>query len=232
MVVEAVIFDLDDTLYDERQFVRSGHKAVSSYIAEKYGIDREDFYRLLTSIFSKQGRTNVFDSALKRLSIYEKSIVLDMVKTYRKHHPNIALFRDARKILPEIRKNYRTGLITDGIPGVQKSKVYALKIQNLFDQITYATLFGGKEDVKPFLITLKKLKVKPSESIYIDDNPNKGFTAAKKIGIQTVRILRGPNKNITLADKDQKPEFEIRNLQQLFKVIDTIENEGTSKNIV
>ena len=232
MTVEAVIFDLDDTLYDERKFVRSGHRAVSSYLAEKYGVDRESCYRLLSNIFSNQGRSNVFDSALKKLNIYRKETVQEMVTVYRNHIPSIVLFREAQKLLAKLKKKCRLGLITDGVLEVQKNKVKTLKIQHLFDVITYAVEYGGKHSVKPFLVTLKKLKVPASESIYVDDNPLKGFSAAKKTGIRTVRILRGPNKNLRIVDEGCKPEFEIQNLQQLFKVICTIQKEETPKQNV
>lgn len=65
MTIEAVIFDLDNTLYDEKQFVRSGFRAVSNRMAEKYGIKEEKLYDLLLNIFSKQGRNEVFDNALR-----------------------------------------------------------------------------------------------------------------------------------------------------------------------
>lgn len=232
MTIEAVIFDLDDTLYDERQFVRSGHRAVSNYLAEKYGVNRESCYRLLSSIFSKQGRSNLFDSALQKLNIYNKETVQEMVRVYRNHLPKIFLFKEAQKLLLKLKEKYRLGLITDGALEVQKNKVKTLKIQDFFDVITYAVEYGGKHSVEPFLATLKKLKVPASQSIYVDDNPLKGFSAARKTGIRTVRILTGPSKNLRIVDEGCKPEFEIQNLQQLFKVIYIIQEEVPNQNVL
>jgi putative hydrolase of the HAD superfamily len=218
MRIKAVIFDLDNTLYDEKQFVRSGFRAVSNHMAEKYGMNREKLYDLLLSIFSKQGREKVFDIALKKLNLYKKEVVLEMVEVYRTHFPNITLNKDAQEVLPKLKKKYTIGLITDGIKKVQESKVEALNIKDLFDVITYAVEHGGKNNIQAFQVTLEKLEVKPSETICVDDNPLKGFVVAKKHGIHTVRILRGEHRDLKV-NKHCKPEFEIKNLRQLFNVI-------------
>jgi putative hydrolase of the HAD superfamily len=223
MTIKAVIFDLDDTLYDEKEFVKSGFKVVSSYMAKKCDLDEEKFYNLLLSVFSEKGRNNVFDLALKKLNMHEKGIVAEMVRIYREHFPNITLFREAQKLLPELKKEYRLGLVTDGIKEVQKNKVEALNIESLFDVITYAVEFGGKNNAEPFLATLERLKVKPSESIYVDDNPLKGFTAAKKIGVITVRVLKGEDENIEIVDEQSKPDFQIRSLRELLAIINMVQ---------
>ncbi|MCK4528882.1 HAD-IA family hydrolase, partial [candidate division WOR-3 bacterium] len=211
-------FDLDNTLYNEKQFVRSGFRAVSNYMVEKYGINEERLYDLLLSTFSKQGREKVFDKALKKLNLYKKEIVLEMVEVYRNHSPKITIYRDTQEVLPKLKKKYRVGLITGGVKKVQESKVKALNIEGFFDSITYAIEHNGKNNTQVFMATLEKLRVKPSESIYIDDNPLKGFFVARKLGIHTVRILRGEHKELK-GDKPYYPEFEIRNLRQLLNII-------------
>lgn len=146
-----------------------------------------------------------------------------MVKVYRSHFPNIKLYKDAQKVLPEMKKRYRVGLITDGIKKVQEKKVEALNIKDLFDVITYAIEHGGKNNIQPFQATLEKLGVEPSESIYIGDSPLKGFDMAKKLGIHTIRILRGEYRDRE-ADKRNKPQLQIKDLHQLLlcKSINTL----------
>lgn len=222
MSIKAVIFDLDNTLYDERQFVESGFRAVSEYATKKHGVNEEKFYSLLL-FFLKYGRKKVFDRALKKLNMYNKENVLAMVKVYRDHIPRIKVSRDDLEVLLEIRKKYRTGLITDGIKVTQKNKVEALNLQNHFDVITYAIEYGGKKDVDTFQTTLKKLDANPSETIYVDDNPLKGCLVAKELGIHTVRILRGEYRDLKV-DKDFEAEFEIRDLKQIVDVIRSIAN--------
>lgn len=221
MRIEAVIFDLDNTLYDEHQFVKSGFRTVSKHMAKEYSVEEAAFYEALLDVFLKSGRGSVFDLALKNFNIYEKETVLKMLDIYRSHIPDITLFGDAEEILPQIRDEYHTALLTDGLKRVQENKVEALKIRGLFDVITYAADYGGK-NIQAFSATLERLRVEPSVCMYVDDNPFKGFAAAKKLGIHTVRILRGEHKDLEVTDERCEPEFEILNLRQLTSLMSSV----------
>ena len=224
MQVEAVIFDMDNTLYDERQYVRSGFRAVSEYMAREFEMDKDHLYRLLLSIFSKKGRGEVFNLALEELNMENEETVLEMVNVYRNHSPIITLFKGSKNMLFRLRQRYRLGLITDGVKKVQEIKVRALDIVSLFDVITYAVEYGGKANIEVFLTTLRKLKTKPSHSIYVDDNPTRAFAIAKELGIHTIRIMKGENKNIAAPDEESKPDFEIGDLKEILGIVHYIES--------
>jgi putative hydrolase of the HAD superfamily len=219
----AVLLDLDNTLYDEHQFVKSGFKAVSQAMAQKFGINEKTVYRSFSHIFLKHGRKQVFTQVLGDLGIYDDEIVSEMVEVYRSHMPHISAFRDAHNVLLRIKQKCSLGLITDGLRGIQENKVKALNLSGYFDVITYADDYGGKYSPKPFLVTLEQLQVTANESVYVDDNPQKGFAVAKELGIQTVRILRGEHKNLKVDDERCKPDFEIRNLYQLENLVNYLQ---------
>ncbi len=223
MRVEVVIFDLDNTLYDERKYVRSGFRAVSEYMAEKFKMDKDQLFRLFLSIFSKKGRGEVFNLALEEFNMKNEETVLEMVNVYRNHSPIITVSKGTKNILFKLRQRHRLGLITDGVKKVQEIKVKALDIASFFDVITYAVEYGGKNK-EVFLATLEKLKTKPPYSIYVDDNPTKAFAVAKKLGVHTIRIRKGENKNIVAADEQCKPDFEIRRLEEVLGIIHYIES--------
>ena len=223
MRVDAVIFDMDNTLYDEKQYVRSGFKAVSEYMAEKFKMDKDQMFRLFWRIFSKKGRGEVFNIALREFNMKKEETIQEMINVYRNHSPNITVFKDTEDTLSKLRQRHHLGLITDGVKKVQEVKVEALKIASFFDAITYAVEYGGKNN-EAFLTTLEKLKTKPPNSVYIDDNPTKTFAIAKKLGIHTIRIRKGENKSIANADEQCKPDFEIRNLEEVLGIIQYIES--------
>ena len=56
------IFDLDDTLYDEREYVRSGFDAVDNYMASN-GV--HGFGNTIWSLFENGARGNTFNLALE-----------------------------------------------------------------------------------------------------------------------------------------------------------------------
>jgi putative hydrolase of the HAD superfamily len=223
MRVEAIIFDMDNTLYDESQYVRSGFRAVSEYMAEKFKMDKDQMYSLFLSILSKKGRGEVFNTALEEFNMKKEETIQKMISVYRNHSPIITVFKDTNNTLSKLKQKHRLGLITDGVKKVQEIKVEALKIASFFDVITYAIDYGGKNNAV-FLATLEKLKTNPANSVYIDDNPTQTFAIAKNLGIHTIRIRKGENKTIINADEQSKPDFEISNLEEILGIIKYIES--------
>lgn len=220
MKIKAVIFDLDNTLYDEHQFVKSGYMAVSEYLSKKNKVDRKEFYKLLWNTFISHGREKVFNRALKKIGIYDKEKVKELVKVYRSHFPNIKPYRGTFGILSQLKRKYLLGLITDGIKSVQKRKVEALKIKDFFDLIIYTGQYGPKNykpNTFPYLKILKKFKIKPFESLYVGDNPFKDFKGARKLGIVTVRILKGEYRNLNVINNVS--DYKIKNLKELLSIL-------------
>ena len=73
-----IVFDLDDTLYDEITYVRSSLFKVAVYLSEKYNIDKDIIYVDLNDVLEKKGRGNVFDIILSNYGIYSKIEVKKM----------------------------------------------------------------------------------------------------------------------------------------------------------
>ena len=94
-----LIFDLDDTLYPEITYVKSGFLAVSDFIFKKFDLDKDLSYKILLKILKRDGRGKIFDSFLKENNIYSKKNVKECISIYRNHTPYINLYRDARKCI-------------------------------------------------------------------------------------------------------------------------------------
>jgi len=220
--ISTIIFDLDDTLYEEMQFVKGGFKVVSEYLSKEFNVDRKSTYLLLLDILEKRGRGKIFDIALEKLEISNNKLVEKLVYIYRTHEPNISLHKDAVKTLDYFKKNnYKLGIITDGNVDVQKNKFQSLNFNVEFDAIIYSDEYGisnRKPSTSPYKKALNKIGCKGNEAVYIGDDPNKDFIGAKKLGILTIRILRGKYKDIRLS-KDYEAEFKITNLEQIKRII-------------
>ncbi len=220
-MIRAVIFDLDDTLYDEMQFVKGGFKAVSSCIS-KNNSNQNTVYRMLLDVLEKHGRGHTFDIALKKLGLYSKKLIPKLVEVYRIHQPNLSPYPDVRTVLSALRKQgYKLGLITDGNVEVQRNKVEALKVKDFFDCIIFSDEYGiEKQKPNPFSYqkAMEELKASARETIYVGDNPYKDFVNAKKLKIQTVRVLRGQYKNLVVA-KTHKADYHINSLGEVLSII-------------
>ena len=224
MTIKAILFDLDDTLYEEKLFVKSGFKEVAKVINNKFNIDEKIFYKILIDIFNKGTRGNIFNLALKRVNItYEEDIIRSMVNVYRMHKPKIKLAEDIKSLIIKLKKVYSLGIITDGYFEVQKKKVQALKLEELFDIIIYTDRYGRefwKPNVFGYKLALKNLEVSPEETVYIGDNPYKDFIGAKEIGITTVRILKPEQEYSKVRlDKEYEADYEIKELHEIINVL-------------
>ena len=194
MTIKAILFDLDDTLYDEKQFVKSGFIKVTEFIEDKFKINKKDFYKILIDIFNNGSRGNIFNLALEKVNIiFDENIISSMVKIYREHNPKIRLAEDIKSLIIKLKEIYSLGIVTDGYFEVQKKKIQALKLEELFDSIIYTDKYGReywKPNISGYKLVLEELgDILPEETVYIGDNPHKDFIGAKKLGITTVRLL-------------------------------------------
>ena len=140
--IEALVFDLDDTLYPEMDYVWSGYRAVAARLAGADGA-ADKIFGMLKAAFESGDRSRVFNRVLEQLGrAADGQVVAELVSVYRCHRPVIQLDDGVRELLEGWRDEYRLGLITDGyLPG-QRLKVEALGIEDLFDKIIYTEQLG------------------------------------------------------------------------------------------
>lgn len=216
-MIKAVIFDLDDTLYNEREFVIGGLKETSKYLSEKYDLGYDELLYKTIEILENQGRGKIFNILCQQYNIDEN--IETLVDTYRNAKPKLNLYEDSQYILNKLKGNYKLGLITDGMAKVQWNKIEALSIKEYFNKIIVTDDFG-REYWKPHVFAyeemLRYFKCLPEEAIYVGDNPHKDFVGARCIGLKTVRIIREYGDHMkTKLDKDYEADYNINNLYSL-----------------
>jgi putative hydrolase of the HAD superfamily len=201
-----LIFDLDDTLYDERTYVRSGLRSVAQWAHEEESIDPEHLLSAMESAFSR-GRSNIFDQAFKEVGRTSKTLVQRAVRKYRTHIPDIKISKPARECLDRF-ASWPKYLVTDGNKTVQNLKVQALGIEHEF-RFVYLTYRYGHHHAKPsphcFLKICEQANAAPENFVYIGDNPVKDFKGIKPLGFKTVRVLTGQHAHVEVpktADAD------------------------------
>ncbi|NPV82273.1 MAG: HAD hydrolase-like protein [Candidatus Aminicenantes bacterium] len=220
--IKLLIFDLDDTLYPEIEYVRSGFKEVSKKIASRTGIGQKKVYSNLLREF-QQDKKSVFDRLLRGLNIYSPELLAELINIYRYHKPRIKPYNDVKKTLNILRRRYFLGIVTDGECFRQLTKIEALKLAGYFHKII-CTGEGPKDyqkpSPKPFLDMINYFKVKPSEAAYIADNVKKDFYGPNKLGLLSIRIKRnGLYENFKSKDKIYLPQLEIKSLSELKELI-------------
>jgi len=197
-MITTVIFDLDDTLYDEIEYCRSGLRAASEWLAQRQGRPAaEELLEVMWSEFEAGNRRQVFNAAIRKLGICssseEKQLVSELVEVYRGHSPNIVLPGESRKVLGVLKDRYVLGLITDGYLPAQRLKVEALGLERYFRCIVYTEELG-RDCWKPSAVGFERIMGiagAAAETIaFVADNAKKDFIAPNKLGFFTVQILR------------------------------------------
>lgn len=137
----------------------------------------------------------MFDRLVKLNTIKDQEIIIaELIKAYRNCEPvSLHCNPGILQLLQALRgKKISTGIITDGIVNVQKSKIKALGIQEYIDEIVITDELGGVQYRKPnpigFEKMLERLGVKAQEMVYVGDNPNKDFAIKRYLPIITVRL--------------------------------------------
>lgn len=221
-MIEVLIFDLDDTLYLEKDFVMSGYQAVGKYLADSNVCDRQSAFSCMAETFSTQGRQMVFPTLMEKFPNISATLA-DLIEVYRQHRPAICLFPGYQGLLQEFVHQYRLGVITDGLPAVQARKVRALGLEDVMEKIIYTWEYGtDKQKPHPFAFSLmlESLRAKPGSALFVGDNPDKDCKGAHQAGMICVQVQHpmvsgvGPG-----ATMHEKPEFIIDTLLQLPQIL-------------
>jgi len=220
--MNVVVFDLDDTLFPEEQFVMSGFRAVDAWLVQNRQL--RGFLPLAGRIFHGGERKTVFNCALQQLGApCDDTLIAALVTVYREHLPQIELFDDAQWAIAHARQHARTAIITDGYLAMQRNKVQALALDGRFDLIVYSDIFGRegwKPSPRPYQEVMASLRCSGDDCIYIGDNPTKDFVTARKLGWKTVRIARENGIYCDVqADTEHEADQIIFDLRQLEHII-------------
>lgn len=213
----ALILDLDDTLYLERDYVRSGFDAVGRYVAEKHGVG--DFGERCWRLFESGVRGSTFDQALNAAGLAHMVPCAKLVEVYRNHAPAIRMAEDAGQFLREWPADRPLGLITDGPIASQSAKIAALDLNDRLSPIVLSDEWGTefrKPHDRPFETVERALGLAPNQLTYIADNPSKDFIAPRRRGWRTVRIRRRGGEHSGVEDwSDWPAHTEIASFAEL-----------------
>lgn len=201
-----VVFDLDDTLCAERDFVLSGFQAVS-------GLLGEDISDRMIAWFDA-GEKDALGRALRETG--SKISKNELLEVYREHQPNLELKSGVMDLLKKLREDdHPLGLITDGRSITQRNKIAALGLQQLLDEIVISEEFGS---AKPDERNFRRFETRfPGRDLaYVGDNLAKDFVTPNKLGWTTICLLdAGHNihpQNFDAVAPEFLPQYRIERL--------------------
>ena len=206
------VLDLDDTLYLERDFVKSGYQAVDVFLAKEKSF--HGFFEFAWNEFVKGNTLYVINRFLEKKQCSSMNLLQCAIDIYRNHNPSICLLPDAieffSKNLPE-----NCALITDGYAQTQWNKINTLGLHEKIKKIV-VTGEWGKEYWKPHPRAYFEVQQdRPAgQCVYIADNPQKDFRSPTALKWhKSFRIRRRGALHYHLPTNDIADE--IRSLSEL-----------------
>lgn len=206
-----IVFDLDDTIYNELDYLKSAYKTIAQYLEPKA------WDLLYVSMFSRyRCQLNVFDHLAKLYELDPKTLI----EIYRNHSPiAIKPFDGILEVMKSIKANNgHIGLITDGRVKTQMNKLNSLGLTPYFDEIVISEAITSE---KPALENYKIIEDKfPSKSYYyIADNFKKDFSTPNARAWTTIGLIdNGKNihhKQFEFLEEDLIPRHLIFSFKDL-----------------
>lgn len=200
-MVNTVIFDLDDTLYDQLQPFRNAFELNFKYLSH---VPIEELFicsrKYSDAMFNKSedGSISLLELHTYRIRAACQELGFDISneeaiqfqKLYQREQQKITLFPDMEKLFELLVKtNRQIALLTNGPYQHQMQKISQLALmkwipkENVFisEQIRSA-----KPNPHAFLFIEKKLQLTKSETVYIGDSFDNDIVGAKKVGWKTI----------------------------------------------
>ncbi len=239
MGIQAVFFDLDETLLDDDAAMRGAASLTCHALARKYPwLDIENladtYTRLSNEAWTSYGsvpkatgsvvssgreiRQQVWGRALSLYGISHRDAAELAATVYQQERRRTyRLFPDAVELLTAILGRFKTGIITNGAGDVQREKILVTGIGAFIDELFISGELGvGKPDPEIFRIGLQTLGVSSDEALHIGDSLSSDIAGAKSAGMQTVWVNR---KNMPRDPQLPTPDIEIPSLTNLMPIL-------------
>ncbi|MEK7483274.1 MAG: HAD-IA family hydrolase [Planctomycetota bacterium] len=229
--LQAIFFDIDDTLFSTSSFAEKARKrSIDSMIRLGWKVDPEKAYQELLEVIAEFSPNygSHFDKLVLRMGescsegINSAILIAQAIVSY--HDAKNELLHPYPEVLPFFRMlaktNLALGIITDGLTIKQSEKIIRLGIYPFLNPrfIFISEQLGiSKPNPKIYQFASQRCRIPTNQIMYIGDNPNNDIVPANKVGMITVRYVRDGKHRQTSCTVS--PTHEIQNFEQLREIL-------------
>ncbi|MFL5803745.1 MAG: HAD family hydrolase [Roseiflexaceae bacterium] len=223
----AILFDLDDTLYDLRSYWSGRLRLALDLVLPRYPqLDRDALVRaaLAERVYMAQ-----WPDFLRRQSVADEALIAAAHEIFcREWFEQMALYEDALHTLEALRPRYRLGLITNGPSEIQRRKIERFGLVNYLDVLIVSEEAGvAKPDPAIFALALAQLGVGPAEALFIGDSPEHDLRGAAAAGMACIWMNPGKEQ---LPAGLAPPLATIERLGELLPLLEQLNKEHRTQN--
>ena len=216
MTVDAVCFDLDDTLYDYHQYARAGLREAGAHLEAITGEQYDE--ELLHLYFEEEITAGTFDVLVERHDL-SPALVGDLIEAFHSASTPLDPYDETVPVLERISDSYQLGLLTDGRGG--REKLDRLQIAEYFDVVLVTPTMGcSKHQARPFDELISALDIQPERAMYVGDDPRVDFQVPNQRGMTTIRLRRGRYRDLEPSDPDARADNTLTDLTELIPLVE------------
>jgi HAD superfamily hydrolase (TIGR01549 family) len=216
MTYQAILFDLDDTLYDVRSYWRGRlHEAIGAVLDRYPHFERDE---LVHRAIAEKVYIDKLPAFRRNQGVEDEALIAASHEHFRRDwFKRLMLYEDAARTLEALRPRFKLGLITNGPSRTQRPKIEQFRLIDYLDLLIVSEEVGiAKPDPAIFHIALDQLKVEPSQALFVGDSPEFDLRGAAAAGIPC--IWMNPRGETLPADVPP-PVGEIERLNQLLPLL-------------
>lgn len=195
--IKAIVFDIGGVLLFGDKKIKYGHQNIKVHedMCKKFNLNLKQWFEKIETPYEKSitgewTEKKVLNEFSKKLNTKPEKIKKLFIKAHKKNFKkNKTLYKKIKKL----RKKYIISILSDQNYFSKQALLPKEELKNFKNPIISCNVKMRKPNIKIYKLLLKKLNLKPSEVLFID-NREYNLNPAKKLGIQT--LLYKNNKQL------------------------------------
>ena len=221
-MINAVIFDLDNTLLDFMKMKLIAVKAAISGMQEAgLEVDSEKAYERIIEMYIEQGWENqqIFDIYLTETigHVDNKLLAAGIVSYRRAREANLQVYPNVNSTLSQlIKMNIKLAVVSDAPSREAWMRLYYLNLHHIFDFVlTFDDTRAHKPSPIPFKMALERLDCAAENTLMVGDWPERDVEGAKQLGMKTIFARYGD----TFGTTDSGADWDVDDIYQIIDIV-------------
>lgn len=216
--IKAVVFDMDNTLFDFVEAKLKACRAVVDYLGLKDEWELLNYF--LRGKHGFENSRNIADFMLDK-GVYSHDRFEECCRIYEEVKLNhIKPYPGVKEVLEELKKaGLKLAVVTDAMNGHALKRLRKAELLHYFDVVVSGDMTGRRKPEPDSLkLALNKLGVRPEEAAMVGDSIRRDIEAGKRLGMVTVYAAYG-DRNF-FEDKSGEADFAIGSVRELIEIIE------------
>ena len=162
-------------------------------------------------------RRGTWTNALSDVGVDDRALADELANRYRQERAKRHVpLDDAAGVLESLQEEFALGLLTNGAPDVQRTKLRGAGLACYFDEVLVTGDIGiGKPDPRPFEVILSRMRANASDAVMVGNSLSSDVQGAINADVRSIWL----NLDGSWAEEGVTPDVEIGSLKELRAVL-------------